>query len=149
MAVTVERLVEMPELALAEIASEADRTGCFFVRRLKEEWTSGVNRFSEPGEALFGAWLEGRLVGVGGLNVDPYAGDERVGRVRRLYVLQGFRRRGVATLLVQAALNAARGRFRELRLRTQNDKAGQFYERLGFLPAVDRADCTHVMELRD
>ena len=35
---------------------------------------------------------EGRLVGVCGLNVDPYLDDPSVGRVRHLYVLVAARR---------------------------------------------------------
>jgi uncharacterized protein len=38
------------------------------VERLHHEWETGTNRFDKPGEALFGAWLDGRLVGGCGLN---------------------------------------------------------------------------------
>ena len=82
------------------------------VRRLVDEWRDGSNRFDRPGEALFGAWLDAQLVGVGGLNIDPHAGDPRVGRVRHLYVLVAARRRGVARALLAEIISAARGRFR-------------------------------------
>ena len=57
------------------------------LRGCHEEWRTGTNRFDRPDEALFGAWAKGQLVGVCGLNIDPYRGDDRVGRVRHLYVL--------------------------------------------------------------
>ena len=90
-----------------ELLSESERAGARFVRRLVDEWANGANRFDRPGEALFGAWIGDRLVGVGGLNVDPYARDERVGRVRHLYVLSDFRRLGVARRLMAQIIAAA------------------------------------------
>ena len=117
------------------------------MRRLVEEWASGANRFDRVGEALFGAWVDGRVVGVCGLNVDPYTAEEGVGRVRHLYVLSAFRRRGVGRRLIAAVIEAARGRFGALRLRTGNPEAARVYEALGFRSSGRVADCTHVMEL--
>jgi hypothetical protein len=57
-----------------------------FVRRLADDWVSVANRFDRPGEALFVARLPGQVVGVRGLNVDPYTAEPGVGRVRHLYV---------------------------------------------------------------
>jgi len=86
------------------------------------------------------------LVGVCGLNIDPYAADRRVGRVRHLYVLSAFRRRGVGRHLVTAVIEMARGRFDRLHLRTENAGAARFYEALGFRPSGGASDYTHVME---
>jgi GNAT superfamily N-acetyltransferase len=83
----------------ASLAADGERAGSRIVRRLVEEWASGANRFDRPGEVLLGAWLDGQLVGVCGLNVDPYAAQERVGRVRHLYVLSALRRLGVGRRL--------------------------------------------------
>jgi ribosomal protein S18 acetylase RimI-like enzyme len=89
----------------------------------------------------------GRLLGVCGLNVDPYAGDERVGRVRHLYVLSTCRGRGVGRQLVRRVIVAAQGRFDELRLRTNNPAAARLYEALGFRPSEDGRDYTHLSKL--
>jgi GNAT superfamily N-acetyltransferase len=123
------------------------REGWRFVRRLADEWVAGTNRFDRSGEELLAAWADGALVGVCGLNTDPYAGDPATGRVRRLYVLRAFRGRGVGRLLVQAVLQSARTRFRSLRLRTESAAAGRLYERLEFVPAVGVPDCTHTLIL--
>jgi GNAT superfamily N-acetyltransferase len=147
MDVTVERLTDLPPDALAALVAESERDGWRFVRRLSDEWAAGTNRFDHPGEALFGAWAAGRLVGVCGLNVDPYTADGTDGRVRRLYVLAAFRRLGVGRRLVRAVVAAARGRFGSLRLRTESREAAAFYEGLGFRP-VCRPDCTHTLELK-
>jgi GNAT superfamily N-acetyltransferase len=119
--------------------------GVRFVRRLVDEWRDGSNRFDRPGEALFGTRLDGRLVGVCGLNVDPYAGDPRVGRVRHLYVLTDCRGRGVGRALVERVIEAARGRFSVLRLSTTNPAAARLYEAVGFRPGSG-PHCTHLRE---
>lgn len=117
------------------------------VRRLVDEWATGANRFDRLGEGLFGAWVDGQLVGVCGLNVDPYTGEARVGRVRHLYVLSPFRRRGVGRRLIAEVVAAARGPFDTLRLRTQNPEAARLYEALGFRRSDQTAECTHLMDL--
>jgi GNAT superfamily N-acetyltransferase len=87
------------------------------------------------------------VVGVCGLNIDPYTANEGVGRVRHLYVLSAFRRRGVGRGLTAAVIEAARGRFGQLRLRTANPEAARLYEAIGFQPSGRAADCTHIMKL--
>ena len=136
-----------PDLDLDALVADSEQAGLRFVRRLVEEWASGANRFDRVGEELFGAWVDGRVVGVCGLNVDPYTAEEGVGRVRHLYVLSAFRRRGVGRRLIAAVIEAARGRFGELRLRTGNPEAARLYEAIGFQPSGRAADCTHIMEL--
>ena len=53
------------------------------LRRLEENWQRGENRFNAPGEKLLGAFLNGRLVGVCGLNRDPFSQQPRAGRIRQ------------------------------------------------------------------
>jgi GNAT superfamily N-acetyltransferase len=143
----IERLRELPAAHLAPLIADSERDGLRFVSRLAEEWESGRNRFDRPGEALFGALTDGRLVGVCGLNIDPYAGAPRIGRVRHLYVLIAHRRHGVGRQLVGAVVVAARGPFATLRLSTANPQAARLYETLGFLRRAGDARCTHAMEI--
>jgi GNAT superfamily N-acetyltransferase len=140
-------LNESPAGRLGALITESETHGVRFVRRLADEWTSGANRFDQPGEVLFIARIDGDVVGVCGLNVDPYAGDQNVGRVRHLYVRVSHRRLGVGQRLVIEVIQAARGRFDDLRLRTENPGAAQLFEALGFRRAVDVRDYTHVMDL--
>ena len=132
---------------MKKLEAESERAGFRFLRRLVTEWDAGGNRFTRPGEALFAAVCGGRVVGVCGLNADPYAADAGVGRVRRLYVLATFRRRGVGRRLVREVIAAAAGNFRSLRLRTETAEAAQFYAAMGFRACTGAADCTHVLEL--
>jgi GNAT superfamily N-acetyltransferase len=143
----VERLPDAPTDCLRDWLAESEEAGSRIVRRLIEEWASGVNRFDRPGEALLGASLGGRVVGVCGLNRDPYAAEAGVGRVRHLYVHSAFRRLGVGRHLVAAVIAAARDHFDTLRLRTANPAAARLYEALGFRASNDVAHCTHVMRL--
>lgn len=143
----VERLHALSADRVAPLISESEQAGLRFVRRLAEEWASGHNRFDRPGEALFGAGLDSLLVGVCGLNVDPYADDARVGRMRHLYVQTAHRRLGVGRQLVGAVVAAAHGPFTTLRLSTTNPAAARLYESLGFRRHAGDAHCTHVLEL--
>ncbi len=43
------------------------------LRRPAENWQSGKNRFTAPGETLLGAFVNHQLVGVCGINSDPSA----------------------------------------------------------------------------
>jgi GNAT superfamily N-acetyltransferase len=147
MQVLVARLSQLPADALALLVAESEGEGWRFVRRLADEWAAGTNRFDRPGEALFAAWADGELVGVCGLNADPYTADPAVGRVRRLYVLRAFRGRGMGRRLVRAVIQSARARFQSLRVRTESAAAGRLYEQLGFVPTIGHTDCTHTLAL--
>ena len=147
MAASIERFHKSPADVLGALIAESEGFGLSLVRKLADEWTTGVNRFDRPGELLIVAGIANQIVGVCGLNVDPYAGGPGVGRVRHLYVLSAHRRAGVGDQLVREIIKAARGQFLTLRLRTHNPAAARLYERLGFQRRADVADCTHVMNL--
>lgn len=147
--IAVVRLERLPADRLAELVAESEAEGLRFVRRLVSDWEAGANRFDRPGEALFAALAGTRVLGVCGLNVDPYAEGPGVGRVRRLYVLADFRRRGIGGRLAREVIAAARGHFGPLRLRTDDAAAARFYEALGFRPCTGVPECTHVLGMPD
>src|SRR5512138_3879580 len=105
----IERLTYLTPERLATALAESEAHGLHFVRRLTDEWANGVNRFDRPGEALFAVHDAADIVAVGGLNVDPYTTDPRVGRVRHLYVVAAHRRRGFGAALVREIIATARG----------------------------------------
>lgn len=147
MRAVIERVSEAPADRLGALVAESEQQGFAFVRRLVDEWASGANRFDRPGEVLFVARLGGDVVGVCGLNVDPHANDPKIGRVRHLYVLVRRRRSGIGEQLVADVVEAARGRFEQLHLRTTNLTAARLYERLGFRRTGEGRDRTHVLDL--
>src|SRR5438105_1253608 len=121
------RLLSLPA-TLAAMEREAVTEGFGMITRLRKEWESGANRFDREGEALLGTFCADRLVGIGGLNHDPYTNDLRVGRLRHLYVMKDARRTGVGKGLVERILGHAPSNFDSVRLWT--DRAALFYDRL-------------------
>jgi GNAT superfamily N-acetyltransferase len=130
----------------AEMLAESEASGYQFLRRVVDEWESGVNCFSRLGEALFIAELSGRWVGVCGLGIDPYLDDPRVGRVRNVYVLAECRRLGIGRRLVEEAIARSRGNFHRLRLRGEEERPARLYESLGFRARQGIPNCTHILE---
>jgi GNAT superfamily N-acetyltransferase len=126
---------------------QAAGEGFRFLDRLEAEWRSGANRFAEPGEICLAACRADDLVAVGGLNRDPYAGQDGIGRLRHLYVRQSARRSGVGAALVRQLLGHAEGVFHAVRLRTETREAAAFYVSLGFRCVQEHA-ASHVMILR-
>lgn len=110
---------------------------------MKEEWVNGKNRFDNDREVLLSVTSEaGDLIGVGGLNIDPYVEDPSIGRVRHVYIAKNHRGQGAGKVLVQRVIEHAKGRFKVLRLRTHNPKAVALYLSLGFIQ-VSNDDSTH------
>lgn len=145
----VQAIRELPVPDLLVMIEESERQGFAFVRRLLDQWHSGVKRFDGPGERLFGAFAgPGRAVGICGLTRDPFTEAPGVGRLRNLYVLAEFRRAGIGTALVRTVIAAARPAFDLLRLRAGSPEAARLYERHGFARApAGVADCTHLLDL--
>ncbi len=143
MSLTITQLEELSATELVALLEASEAEGFRFVRRVADEWASGANRFAGPGEALFGAALEGRLVGICGLMRDPYTDRPGIGRMRNLYVLPESRGHGIGARLTRAVISAAAGSFDLLRLRTSGPQASRLYERLGFQPVSGEDGCTH------
>jgi N-acetylglutamate synthase-like GNAT family acetyltransferase len=131
--------------ALDPMRADASQAGFKFIERLCDEWARGVNRFDREGEALFLALDDENVIGVCGVNRDPYSDDIRTGRVRRLYVVSTYRGRGVGQALLDAVIAQARTHFEQLRVRT--DEANDFYSARGFRRLDGDAHATHELLL--
>ncbi len=131
---------------LAELADASSAEGHGHIRRLVDDWTAGTNRFSAPGEALFVARAGDRVVGVCGLNIDPFTDAPRTGRVRRLFIDPAARRSGTARRLVSAVEAAAAGHFDTLRVRAPVGDASLFYVACGYVPCTGHA-VTHTKDI--
>ena len=146
---------KMPEITQAlvlppdmtALAHAATQEGHGHVTRLIAEFESGENRFSQHGEGLFVCCVGDRLVGVGGLNQDPYDSNPHAGRVRRVYVHHDYRRQGLASQLIAAIENHARQYFETLNLFTASVEADSFYRRLGYQPKTAVNKISHTKKL--
>ena len=125
------------------LLSDSVEGGHQFLQRPQTEWLSGANRFSKAGERLVIATKQGWLIGVGGINVDPYLDDSAIGRVRHVYVHSHFRRAGVGRAILQDLEKNAGHHFGVLTLRTKNPEADLFYRASGFRRVHDNPLVTH------
>ncbi|MBC5090729.1 GNAT family N-acetyltransferase [Klebsiella quasipneumoniae] len=112
------------------------------LRRLAENWQSGKNRFTAPGETLLGAFVNHQLVGVCGINSDPFSPQPRAGRIRHLYISERYRHRGIGQQLLVSVITHSSAWFDFLNTHAPA-QAWPFYERLGFRPVYDEPRVTH------
>ncbi len=128
---------------LRPLADEATSVGIRNVATLRSDWADGTQRFDGRGEQLLLAWQDQRAIGVGGLTRCPHVADAL--RVRRFYVAESMRRRGIARALAVRLLEDG---FRTSDTITCNARASAaaspFWESLGFEP-VDIDGITHVL----
>jgi len=117
------------------------------VKKLIEKYRSGENDFTSPGEALFGAFKSGVLVGVGGLNIDPYFNEANLGRVRHLYVVPSARNLGVGRAIVSRIEQHAQEYFIRLQLQSPTEAASAFYRSLGYAGVAGVHKVTHEKHL--
>lgn len=143
------KLIEFTDLnffLVHSLLTESKINGNNFIQRTIDDWNSGANKFSKPGEKLWGLVLAKDLVAIGGLNHDPYARDLNIGRVRHLYVQEAHRRKGYASLLMETIIDKGKRHFTVLRLFTDNPAASEFYETLGF-QKINEPKVSHVLNL--
>lgn len=129
-----------------ELLASASNEGFEFLAKMKEAWESGSNKFNKQGEFFLAAFMDGKLAGVGGRNIDPHIENGLVGRVRHLYVSPSFRKQGVGKALVSEILKEAEDFFMTMRLRTDDAGASEFYKKLGFTEATKEHQ-THFIDL--
>src|SRR5690349_2873507 len=137
----VEPLIDLGQLV--ELEADAKSDGRVMVSRLIEEWRDGRNRFARAGERAYVARQGERITGVCGLNVDPFASSDTIGRVRRLYIAVQDRRKGAGTAVINRLMADAVGAFEWIHLRTHDPVAAAFYQAIGFDRVSGDERCTH------
>jgi ribosomal protein S18 acetylase RimI-like enzyme len=131
------------------LIGESIEEGNTHLVKLINEFQSGTNRFDKTGEALFIALYQSEIVGVGGVHQDPYSMKESIGRVRRVYVLQSYRRQGIARNLMKHIMELAQNHYEVLILRTTNPDADQLYRSLGFTVGSYTEQSSHFLLLKE
>lgn len=138
--IRVGRLLQLPP-GIRTLRDEADNDGVRNMGLLIDEWDSGAERFEAPGEALFAALDGDTLIGIGGVTVESGADAMRM---RRLYVLGDWRKRGAGRALAQMMI--AKG-LESADFLTCNARAtttaAKFWEAMGFTP-VEAPGWTHI-----
>jgi GNAT superfamily N-acetyltransferase len=114
------------------LRAEADAEGHRHMARLATEMAETPQLFL----ALLAALDDGELLGIGGMTAEPT--DPSAIRMRRLYVAQAARGRGVARTIANALLNEALGRTRLVTVHAGNPGAERFWEAMRYAPVADR-----------
>ena len=146
MTIKIEPTKELSLVELKAIVKDSKNQDILFVQRFFDNWVSQFNRFDREGEILLTAKDSDRVIGLCGLNIDPYCSTP-IGRVRHLYVLSSYRRQGIGTRLIEKIIRQAKPHFTMLNLRTHNPQADKFYLARGFQRSCQRATCTHILKL--
>ncbi|ENV08439.1 hypothetical protein F966_03113 [Acinetobacter higginsii] len=132
----IERSLELPA-QIDVLIQYSEREGFRFLNRLKQEFQSGTNCFDQIGEALFIVYDQHDcLIAVAGLNQDPFAESQRVGRLRRFYIHPDYRANQIGTHLLRHIEQYAKAYFERLELFTDTTQAAQFYQSRGYQSIV-------------
>ncbi len=132
---------------LRPLLDESLVEGYGFVQKLWDDYESGKNRFDTGGAILLGVFDDDHLVGVGGVQGDPYLKRADVGRIRHVYILHAYRRQGVGKRLLEELIQHAQAHFSLLTLRTQTQSAAAFYVASGFDDQPVFPEATHFLRL--
>ncbi|MDW3096986.1 MAG: GNAT family N-acetyltransferase [Alphaproteobacteria bacterium] len=147
MAVQIEHLHDALPAGIDTLATASRAEGIRNLSTLVDQWQSGAQRFDQNNAALFAAFRDGELAGIGGITREDGL-DEPAMRVRRFYVLPQFRRSGIATALAKACMAHGLRICPTLTCNAQaSDAAGVFWEAMGF-KAVELPTITHVFRRR-
>ncbi|WP_162595959.1 GNAT family N-acetyltransferase [Bacillus sp. CGMCC 1.16541] len=134
MHIQIDLLTQLTYEDIHLLLQESLEEGYAFVDRLTNEYFSGINRFTNRGEALFGVYNEEeQLIAIGDINRDSYSKEPQVGRMRRFYVKKSVRRKGIGTELAETILDYAQYYFSTIVIHTDSDEAASFYQSLGFV----------------
>lgn len=142
--VTITRVVENLPEGFPTLRAQADAEGVRNMGILAAQWTESENPFRDPG-ALFAAFVEGELAGVGGVMPQTVL-DRPAMRMRRLYVTPAMRRFGVGRLLAAAMMQQG---LQSASLLISNalatEAAPLFWEAMGFVRAPAGLGFSHWM----
>ncbi|WP_144512955.1 GNAT family N-acetyltransferase [Bacillus sp. FJAT-22090] len=144
----IKQIENLLAIDFAHLVKESKEDGFRFLDRLVDEYRDGINTFHKPGETLYGVYnIEGLLVAIGGLNINPFTENQKIGRLRRVYVASAYRRKGVEALLLNEIISNARRHFDVLVLYTDTESADSFYTSLGFSKEAKYKKSTHYLYL--
>ncbi|MFJ7825761.1 GNAT family N-acetyltransferase [Psychrobacillus sp. NPDC096623] len=147
MSIEVKNISDLNTVNVSKLIQESEKEGYRFVSRLVSEYEDGTHRFSERGEAIYGAWDEDELVAIGGLFRNTASEADNSARLFRFYTLPAYRRKGVGSELLKAVSENAKGHFKEITTKTESAKADSFYRANGFIFDERSPDVTHVLSL--
>ncbi|TCJ82057.1 UNVERIFIED_ORG: acetyltransferase (GNAT) family protein [Bacillus cereus] len=115
------------------LVQESKEEGFNFLVKLISEYENKINIFYKTGECLYGIFQGEKLIGIGGINEDPYTENKKIGRLRRFYISKDYRRIGLGNLLLNRVLFHAEKYFKVVVLHTDTKQGNAFYTANGFV----------------
>lgn len=129
----IQQIEELIKYEHDYLVQESKEEGFNFLIKLKSEYKNKTNTFNKTGECLYGIFQEEKLIGIGGLNEDPYSENNKIGRLRRFYISKDYRRIGLGNLLLKQLLSHAEKYFKVVVLHTDTKQGDTFYIANGFV----------------
>lgn len=145
----VKQIENLFQYDITYLLNERKEEGFQFIERLVNDYKNGTNTFNAPGESIYGVFNnDGVLIAIGGLNVDPFSREQKIGRLRRFYVSKAYRRIGIGRVLLNEIITNAKTFYKVLVLHTDTEQADKFYTSLGCLRKNTYPKSTHCMSLK-
>jgi ribosomal protein S18 acetylase RimI-like enzyme len=103
-----------------------------------------------PHNFVLGAFVDGRLVGILGMSIEPRVKVRHKGNVFGMYVAPEYAGRGIGQSLMAQCITRARGIAEleqlQLSVTASNERARSFYEKAGFRPFGTERNATKIGE---
>ena len=138
MTVFLTRVSHQLPVSFDVLRNDAEASGYRHMSRFAAEFNGTPAMF----HAIFAAYVEGNLAGLGAITDEPQPTSAPAWRMRRLYVHRQFRRRGAARAIALALIQEAASKVRMLTVNAGNDDAAGFWEQIGFF-GVNGKGWTH------
>lgn len=143
--VQIVRLVDHLPGDFEALRSEASAESFAFIEGLREEWLAGRYDGSDDRFAIFAAFQEGELAGIGAVTPDPYDPAPDLLRVRHVYVRPLHRAAGIGRVLAAALIQQGLALAPRLSLRAAGQRAAAFWEANGLTPDSGGTRRSHLL----
>ena len=142
----IKRVVDLNTYDITPLLDSSVAEGYRFIQKLIDEYDNGKNRFDKKGELLLIIELDNQVIGIGGLNIEPYLNEDQVGRIRNIYIHPKHRGKKLGEQLVQILIEQSKKDFKLLRLLTENPIADHLYQKIGFNKITGLYKATHILD---
>ncbi|MES9691739.1 N-acetyltransferase [Bacillus toyonensis] len=143
----IQQIENLMKYEISHLVQDSKEGGFNFLIKLINEYENKINVFNKTGECLYGIFQGEKLIGIGGLNEDPYTENNKIGRVRRFYIATEYRRKGLGRLLLVRILSDAKKYFNIVVLNTDTEQGDKFYTSGGFVKGKKYVGASHYLNL--
>ncbi|PGB02353.1 GNAT family N-acetyltransferase [Bacillus toyonensis] len=143
----IQQIENLMKYEISHLVQDSKEEGFNFLIKLINEYENKINVFKKTGECLYGIFQGNTLIGIGGLNQDPFTGDNKIGRLRRFYIAKNYRGKGLGRLLLDRIISDAKKYFTIVVLNTDTEQGDKFYTSGGFVKGKQYVGASHYLNL--